>query len=156
MILSIRSKFGFTLVELVTVIVLLSVLSVLALSRLGGVSGFERRAYFEEVVNALRYAQKLALSTGCNVRVDVTSSSYRLRQATTCTASTFDRNVVNPANRTVAYQNLSPPDGITISPAASMTFTPQSSVTGLSGDTVFSVGSLQFTVFQNTGLVDAN
>ena len=156
MILSIRSKFGFTLVELVTVVVLLSVLSVLALSRLGGVSGFERRAYFEEVVNALRYAHKLALSTGCNVRVDVTSSSYRLRQGTTCTANTFDRNVLNPANRTTPYQNLSPPAGLTISPAASFTFTPQSSVTGLVSDTVFSIGSLQFTVFQNTGLVDVN
>ncbi len=141
---------------MVTVVVLLSILSVVALSRLGGVSGFERRAYFEEVVNALRYGHKLAISTGCNVRVDVTSSSYRLRQGTSCSATTFDRNVLNPANRTSAYQNLSPPDGITISPAASFIFTPQSTVTGLGADTIFTVGSLQFTVFQNTGLVDVN
>jgi MSHA pilin protein MshC len=155
-ILSIRSRFGFTLVELVTVIVLLSVLSVLALSRLGNVSGFERRAYYDEVVNALRYAQKVALTTGCSVRVELNTNSYRLRQGTSCTAITFDRNVLNPANRATAYQNLSPPDGVTISPAASITFTPQSTVTGLAADTVFSVGSLQFKVFQNTGLVDVN
>ena len=40
---------GFTLVELVTVIVLLSILSVAALSRLGGMSAFEEKAFFDEV-----------------------------------------------------------------------------------------------------------
>ena len=148
---------GFTLVELVTVIVLVSTLSVVALSRLDGLNVFEEKAYFDEVTNALRYAQKLAQSTGCNVRVSITSTSYRLQQGSSCTATTYDRNVLNPANRTAAYQNVTPPEGITISPSpSSLIFTAQSTVTGLSADTSFSVGSFSFTVYRNTGLVSVN
>ena len=148
---------GFTLVELVTVIVLMSILSVVALSRLGGMEVFEQKAFFDEVTNAFRYAQKLAHSTGCNVQVSTTSTSYRLRQGSSCSATTYNRDVLNPADRSTAYQNTSPPDGVTISPApSSFVFTPDSSVTGLSGDTAFSVGAYSFTVYINTGLVSVN
>ena len=148
-----RSKNGFTLIELVAIIVLLSILSVAALSRLGGLGDFEKRGYFEDVVNALRYAQKLAVATGCNVQVTITASSYRLRQGDSCTSTTYNRNVLNPANRSVAYESLTPPDGLSISPAASFVFTPQYT-TDLGIDTTFSIGGYQFTVFKDTGLVD--
>ena len=157
MFLRAQNKNGFTLVELVTVIVLLSILSVAALSRLGGMEVFEQKAFFDEVTNAFRFAQKLAQSTGCNVQVSTTSTSYRLRQGSSCTSMTYDRNVLNPADRTVAYQNSSPPDGVTISPSpVSFVFTPQSTVTGLLVDTSVSVGSYSFTLYKNTGLVSVN
>lgn len=151
-----RKENGFTLIELMTVIVLLSILSVAALSRLGGMGAFEEKAFFDEVTSALRYAQKLAQSTGCNVQVTITSSSYQLHQASSCTSATYNRNVLNPADRTSAYQNISPPDGITIAPDSIFVFTPQSTVMGLAGDTSFNVGSFSFTLYQNTGLVDVN
>jgi len=149
-------KNGFTLVELVSVIVLLSILSVAALSSLGGMSVFEQKAFFDEVTNALRYAQKLALSTGCSVQVSLTASSYQLQQGDSCASTTYSRNVLDPVNRTSAYQNTTPPDGMSLSPAATFVFTPQSTVTGLSGDTVFTAGSYQFTVYENSGLIDVN
>ena len=58
MLLQDRIETGFTLIELVAVILLLSILSVVALSRLGGMDVFEEKAYFDEVTNAFRYAQK--------------------------------------------------------------------------------------------------
>jgi MSHA pilin protein MshC len=147
---------GFTLIELVAVILLLSILSVVALSRLGGMDVFEEKAYFDEVTNAFRYAQKLAQSTGCSVQVTTTSTSYKLLQGSDCTSTTYDRNVLNPANRTLAYENLTPPDGVTLSPDSTIVFTPQSTVTGLGGNTPYSAGSYSFTLYTNTGLVDVN
>ena len=147
---------GFTLVELVAVIVLLSILSVVALSRLDGFGVFEEKAFFDEVTNAFRYAQKLAQSTGCNVQVSTTSTSYQLNQGDTCISADYTRNVLNPANRAVAYQNANPPPGVTITPSALFVFTPESTVTGLSEETSFSVGSYSFTVYKNTGLVSVN
>lgn len=156
MLLQGRFENGFTLIELLTVIVLLSVLAVAALTRLGNLNVFEEKAFFDDVTNALRYAQKMARSTGCNVQVSITSNSYQLQQGSSCTSSTYNRNVLDPADRTSAYQNTSPDVGISISPAATFVFNPQSTVTGLSGDTSFSVGSYSFTLYQNTGLVDVN
>ena len=156
MLLHDRVETGFTLIELVSVIVLLAILSVVALPRLGGMSVFEEKAFFGEVTNAFRYAQKLAQSTGCNVQVTTTSTSYQLLQGSTCTSSTYDRNVLNPADRTSAYQNISPPDGITLSPNSVIVFTPQSTVTGLVGDTSFNIGIYSFTLYTKTGLIDVN
>ena len=156
MLLHDRIETGFTLIELVSVIVLLAILSVVALPRLGGMSVFEEKAFFDEVTNAFRYAQKLAQSTGCNVQVTTTSTSYQLLQGSTCTSSTYDRNVLNPADRTSAYQNISPPDGITLSPNSVIVFTPQSTVTGLVGDTSFNIGIYSFTLYTKTGLIDVN
>ena len=147
---------GFSLVELITVVVLLAIIAVAAFSRMSGFGSFEQKAFFDEITNALRYAQKLAISTGCSVQVVLTASSYALKQGDSCASTSYTRNVLHPAKRTVAYQNLSPPDGVTISPAATMVFTPQQQVTGLAGNTLFSIGSYRFTVYQNSGLVDVN
>lgn len=151
-----RFQKGFSLVELITVVVLLSIIAIAAFSRMSGFGAFEQKAFFDEVVTALRYAQKLAISTGCSVQVALTASSYALKQGDTCTSSSYTRNVLHPAQRTTAYQNASPPDGVSISPAATMVFTPQQQVGGLAGNTAFSVGSYRFTVYENSGLVDVN
>jgi MSHA pilin protein MshC len=151
-----RFQKAFSLVELVTVVVLLAILAVAAFSRMSGFGSFEQKAFFDDVVSAMRYAQKLAISTGCSVQVAITSGSYALKQGDTCTSSSYTRNVLHPAKRTAAYQNSSPPDGVSISPAATLVFTPQQQVTGLAGNTTFSIGSYSFTVHEKSGLVDVN
>lgn len=144
---------GFTLIELIAIVVLLAILGVVALSRLSGFGGIEPRAFFNDTVNALRYAQKLAVSTGCAVQVSLTTGGYQLRQGDSCTSGTYTRPVVNPVNRGIAYQ-ANAPSGVTISPAQTMVFTPQAGVTGLGGDIDFSIDGRQFRVYQQTGLVD--
>lgn len=144
---------GFTLIELIAVIVLLSILGVVAMSRLGNFSGFESRAFYDEVVNALRYAQKLAVSTGCPVEVNITATGYALHQRqTSCTSGPFTRDVVKPVDRTTAYQNSNPQ--ISINPLARLEFSAQSTVSGIVSDQTFTLNGRQFSVFVNTGLVD--
>ena len=70
---------GFSLVELITVILLLGILGVVALGRLTDQNLIAARGFFDDTVSAVRFAQKLAISTGCDVRVNTTASSYQLR-----------------------------------------------------------------------------
>ncbi len=147
-----KSEIGFTTIELITIILLLSIVSVAVFSRLDNLSNFDDRGLFEETVAAVRYAQKLAVSTGCEVQVNLSGTGYTLHQRqTNCTTGTFTLDVMNPGNRTVPYAN----PNISIAPANTFEFTPQSTVTNLGADQSFTVnGGRQFTIFQNTALVD--
>jgi MSHA pilin protein MshC len=69
---------GFSLIELVTVIVLLGILSAFAVGRLMSPDQFAVKVFFNDTVNAVRFAQKLAVGTGCDVQVKMTEAGYQL------------------------------------------------------------------------------
>ena len=141
--------------ELVIVILLLGILSVFALGKLFDQDQFAVKGFFDDTVNAVRFGQKLAISTGCDVRVLTTASSYALHQRSPCTAGAFTIPVKNPANRGINYQNSSLPSGFTLSVVGNSTiiFKPWGVLeSGL--DSTFSVGAYSFTVYGQTGLVD--
>jgi MSHA pilin protein MshC len=113
---------GFSLIELIIVIVLLSILSVFALSRLFDQEDFAARGFFDDTVAAVRFGQKLAISTGCAVQVSITASGYQLSQrATTCTTGGFVP-ISNPVYRNDPYENFAMPSGFSLSPATTITF----------------------------------
>lgn len=94
---------GFSLIELVAVIVMLGALAVFALPRLE-TAGFDRYAFRQELLAALRYAQKTALASGCDTAVELTAGSdrYALLQrdggdATGCGGGGFGDPVGDPA-----------------------------------------------------------
>lgn len=66
-----RAEQGFSLIELVAVIVLISALAVAAYPRLASNSGIDEAVFHQELLNALRYAHKLAVNSGCDVQVDI-------------------------------------------------------------------------------------
>jgi len=71
-----RTQQAFTIIELITIIVLLGILSAVAIPRLFDRRDFDERLYYDELITAVRYAQKQALSSGCQIKVDIAPSSY--------------------------------------------------------------------------------
>lgn len=144
--------------ELITVMVLMSILGVAAFGRLGSVSSFDSRAYYNDVIGALQYAQKLAVSTGCQVQVtlDSVNDRYELHQRQSgCTSGAFTRPVMDPAARGNPYQ-ADAPDGVSISPSLTFRFLPDYGVDGPTSNQPINVGGHVFTLIVATGAIDAS
>ena len=75
-----RPSKGYTIVEVLLVVVILAIIGTLAGPRFFDNTSFDERAYYDELVSALRYAQKIAVASGCPVRVTIASTSYALAQ----------------------------------------------------------------------------
>lgn len=109
-----RSR-GFSLIELVLVIVLLGIVSAVAIPRWRGGSGFEERGLRDQIVAALRYAQKSAIAARRTVCVTFSSSPAKID---------FDISTAYPAANCSAGTPLIGPDGaaLTIVPTGSTSF----------------------------------
>lgn len=70
---------GFSLVELIAVLVLLGIVSVAVVARFNA-NPFQTAGFEQEVRAALRFAQKFAIMSGCEVQVnvDAAADSYAL------------------------------------------------------------------------------
>ena len=118
-----RSCEGFTLVELILVLVLLGVLSAVVLPRFTS-SGYAEYGYTEELASAIRFAQQSAVATNMPVTVTLSSNQYRICRDTACPSS--GPFLINPGNNrpwdgSATGRGLAP-SGVTLSPAASITF----------------------------------
>ncbi|HUR40506.1 MAG TPA: type II secretion system protein [Verrucomicrobiae bacterium] len=67
---------GFTLVELIVVIVLMAILAAAAAPRFWDSGAFEGPAFAHELAAAARYAQKLAVTSGCPVRFTISDARH--------------------------------------------------------------------------------
>jgi MSHA pilin protein MshC len=138
---------GFTLIELVMVILLIGILSAVAIPKFFNLNDYHERAAYDELAGALRYAQKLAVASGCVVRVSTGASDYKLQQhATDCTTGAFAPIVGHPVTSGTFT-------GVTLSPSsAAFTF---DAMGRCSGAAAIDVGGLPISVVAETGYVDA-
>ena len=61
-----KGERGFSLIELVTVLVVLGILAVVAVPRFAGKGGFAERAAQDQIITLARYAQQLAMARGAS------------------------------------------------------------------------------------------
>jgi MSHA pilin protein MshC len=107
---NLKSATGFTLIELVMVIVILSILSVVALPKFWNNSTFYARGFADEVLATLRYAQKIAIAQHQTVCAVLTASSVTLKDASCTTVLSLPNAQINAKS------------GVTLSPAMNLTF----------------------------------
>lgn len=71
---------GFTLVELVVVILLIGIISFVAAPRFMQSDDIAERRAVDEMIVALRYAQQMAMSRGGGIQFRTTANSYTVEQ----------------------------------------------------------------------------
>ncbi len=154
-ILRVDASRGYTMVELVTVIVILGILAAFAAPRFFDAQVFEERGFYEEVAAALRYGQKIAVGSGCPVRVTITAGGYDLKQ------QTVSGNRCDPADSSWAVSVMLPdgqaaagtaPAGITLGPVTTFQLDGLGQ-TDLGIDLTVTVGSSTMTVQAESGYV---
>ena len=141
---------GFTLVELVMVLILTAILAAVAGPRFFNESDFDERGFYDQVTAAARFAQKYAVTSGVPVTFAVVANtSFALTQS--------GGGVLNPGTLAAFTGNL--PAGVTpfsMAPAASITFDAFGTVPAMStGSATITVGSRPITIWGATGFVDA-
>lgn len=85
--------YGFTLVELVLVIVLLGILAVVAIPRLN-TGDFDEYGYAEEAAAALRYARQVAVARNAEVTAVFGGGAFRIQMGACPTSGGY---LLNPA-----------------------------------------------------------
>ncbi|MEW6445643.1 MAG: pilus assembly FimT family protein [Pseudomonadota bacterium] len=130
---------GFTMIELVLVMVLIGILSIFIIPRFND-QPFAAYGFQQEAIAAARYAQKLAVSGNTPVTIDFTAVGFALSRGGT--------PVTNPATGQ-AFVGIAP-TGVIVAPALSVTFD------GLgrpSASGVLSIGTRSLTIEAETGYV---
>ena len=102
---------GFTFVELIIVVLLVGILAINVGTRFFSNSSFADRNVADELVEAIRYAQHLAMSRGGGIQIVTTATSYTVQQTDTTAIPnpnrTGDYSVTIPTNSSLSISTIS-------------------------------------------------
>ncbi len=136
-------------------IVILGILSATALPKFFDYSVFQQRVFFDDLLAGARYAQKLAVATGCNVRFSIAGGQFELKRpaaldrskCASTAAADFTLDVARPGAGEAVYRGSQA--GVSLADA-DVYFTAK----GLaSADLDITVGSRRISVVKDTGYV---
>lgn len=137
---------GFTMIELVVIIVLIGIVSAMAIPRFFDRSTFDSRGLYDQVVSTLRYAQKAAVAQRRLVCVTFpTNNSVQLNVASVSGAAACDLPLQIPGG-TPGW-----PSGVSMSGYANFNFSALGSTT--TAVNTITIGSYTISVEQETGYV---
>lgn len=145
---------GFTIVELIMVIVILGIISAVALPRFFDRKTFDERFYFEEVLSSVRYAQKLAVASGCLVKVTVNDGGYALAYGAGACSST---QIKDPSDKNYPVEH---PANVAVQGGMDIEFNSLGCIAGnpsascSSGNNTVTVGNFSFRVHAATGFIE--
>jgi len=113
------------MIELVLVLLIIAILGVAAGPRFFDNTAFDERAYLDELASSLRYAQKVAVASGCRVRVDIAAGGYSLTQQAPQAGHCDPADASFPLPvllSTGQVMSGSAPAGVTTSPATTLVY----------------------------------
>lgn len=105
-----KNQRGFTLVELITVMVIVGIMAVSVLPRFFTVSDFEDRGSADQVKSMLRFAQKTAIAQHRNISVSISSATTPNCTTTLAGASLTCQVKSSAPTITIAFDALGRPD----------------------------------------------
>lgn len=116
----VRAAQGFSLVELILVIVIAGILAAVAVPRLVGSNAFDTRGFTDQLAATVRFAQKLAIAQRRDVFIQLTASDATLCYLSTTPCPAASRA---PGPGGDKPYTISTPRGVAIaSPVAVLTF----------------------------------
>jgi len=144
-----NNQLGFTIIELVMVMVLLGTLSATAMPKFFSRNSYAERALFDDAFHAASYAQKLAIATGCPVQFSISSNRYTLNRSTSCNNANYTLDAPHPSSGTSDFSGSE--SGVSLSASTSPIIF--YALGNTSTNTTITVASKCFKIVADTGYV---
>lgn len=150
-----RRMAGFSLIELIACIVIIGILGAIAGPKFFDNTPLSQRGYVDEVASAIRYANSVAVGSGCDVFITLTSTTYQASQravaGNTCATSGGWSTPVQ-WNDGSGMVSGTAPSGVTLNPVTQIVFNAQGNITSGTSATL-TIGAHTISVDAVSGLV---